>query len=336
MRRSCLALLIAHLLIAAGVASARAEVNEVRIVSTIGLAQFPGLIASQMGFISKRAQALGVEGLVTKYQAVTSGVVVSDLLLSGHADVGVGGNVPLFNLWDKTNGRVKGLAALSEGDMFLISCDPKIKSISDYGSSDRIAMTDLKTTTYAMVLQMEAAKVFGWNDRDKFSKLSVGMSDPDGMGAILSCRTDVKSQMTILPQSTIELSSGKGHVIFSSGELLGHPYTFDAAFTTTDFARANPKATKAVILGLQDAIDFIQQDPKRAADLYVKSQPFPGTKAMLVNLMERKTADHFSFTETPRSTLDFMNFMYKSGSLRKAPVSWKDVWFEDAAAMPGN
>ena len=132
--------------------TARAEVSEVRIVSTIGLAQFPGRVAYEMNFIGTRAATLGVQGLKTSFQAVTSGVVVSDLLLSGHADVGIGGNVPLFNLWDKTNGRIKGIAALSEGDMFLVSCDPKIKSVADYTDNDRIAMTDLKTTTYALSL----------------------------------------------------------------------------------------------------------------------------------------------------------------------------------------
>jgi NitT/TauT family transport system substrate-binding protein len=316
--------------------AAKAEVGEVRIASTIGLAQFPGRVAHEMNFISTRAAALGIQGLKTSFQAVTSGVVVSDLLLSGHADVGIGGNVPLFSLWDKTNGRVKGIAALSEGDMFLVSCDPKIKSIKDYTDNDRISMTDLKTTTYAMMLQMEAAKVFGWENRDKFEKDSVAMSDTDGMGAILSCKTDVKSQMTILPQSTIELKSGKGHVIFSSEDILGHPYTFDAAFGTAEFERANPLVSRAIVLGLKDAIDFIENNPEKAADLYMKEQPFPGTRDVLVDLIKKQTPDHFSFTETPKSTMDFMKFMHDSGSIKKMPSSWKDAWFENIANLPGD
>jgi NitT/TauT family transport system substrate-binding protein len=93
----------------------------------------------------------------------------------------------MFNLWSKTNGRVKGMTALSQGDMFLITCDPGIKSVRDYTNNDRIAMTDLKTTTYAMMLQMKAAREFGWDERGRFEKISVAMSDSEGMGAILSC-----------------------------------------------------------------------------------------------------------------------------------------------------
>src|ERR1700722_2188700 len=203
-------------LLAVNSIAAKAEVANVGIASTIGLAQFPGRLANDLNFIQKRAESLGIADLKVTFQEVTSGVIVSDLFLSGHANIGVGGVVPMFNLWSKTSGRVRGMMAFSEGDMFLMTCDPRIKSVQDYTDNDRIAMTDLKTTTYAMMLQMKAAKEFGWDNRNKFDRISVAMSDPDGMGAILSCRTDVKSQMTILPQSTTEIASGKAHIVFSS------------------------------------------------------------------------------------------------------------------------
>jgi NitT/TauT family transport system substrate-binding protein len=313
----------------------RAEVTSVGIASTIGLAQFPGRVANDLGLIQKRAASLGIPDLKVSYQEVTSGVVVSDLFLSGHASVGIGGNVPMFNLWAKTNGRVKGMMALSQGDMFLIACDPRIKSVRDYTDTDRIAMTDLRTTTYALMLQLKAASEFGWDNRDKFNDISVAMSDPDGMGAILSCKTDVKSQMTILPQSTMELASGRAHVVFSSEDVLGHPYTFDAAFTTTQFKQENPNVYRAVALGLGDAIDFIKNHPDKAAAMYMKDEPFIGTRETLVELIKGQTPDHFSYTETPNSTKSFMDFMYKSGMIKRNIQSWKDVWFDNVWNLPG-
>jgi NitT/TauT family transport system substrate-binding protein len=316
-------------------AAAPAEVNEVGIASTIGLAQFPARLANDLNLIQKRADALGIANLKVRFQEVTSGVIVSDLFLSGHANVGIGGNVPMFNLWSKTNGRVKGMMALSEGDMFLITCDPRIKSVRDYTDNDRIAMTDLKTTTYAMMLQMRAAQEFGWDERSRFEKISVAMSDPDGMGAILSCRTDVKSQMTILPQSTAELASGKAHIVFSSEELLGHPYTFDAAFTTLEFRRDNPKVYQAVTLGLGDAIEFIKDNPEKAADMFMKTEPFIGSRDTLIKLIKGETPDHFSYTDVPKSTEAFTDFMYKAGMIKNQPKSWKDVWFDNVWDLPG-
>lgn len=72
-------------------ASSRAETNQVRIASTYGLAQLPGRLAYEQKFIEKHAKALGIPDLKVTFQPVSSGIVVSDLLLSGNADVGVGG-----------------------------------------------------------------------------------------------------------------------------------------------------------------------------------------------------------------------------------------------------
>ena len=59
---------------------------------------------------------------------------MSDVLLSRNADVGIGGNVPLFTLWDKTSGpqKVRGIMSLSRGNMFLLTVDPRIASMRDF------------------------------------------------------------------------------------------------------------------------------------------------------------------------------------------------------------
>src|SRR4051812_27948905 len=162
------------------IGQAHAETDQVRIASTFGLAQLPGRIAFEKKFIETRAKERGLNVTVS-YQNVASGVVVSELLLSNNADVGVGGNVPLFNLWDKTRGaqKVRGIMAFSQANMFLISSDPRIKTIGDFTDDDRIAMTDVKGTTYSMFLQMAAAKKYGWDQRTKFDNISVAMSNND-------------------------------------------------------------------------------------------------------------------------------------------------------------
>ena len=82
-----------------GSVDVRAETSQVRIASTFGLAQLPGRLAYEMHFIEKHAKRLGLPNLKVTFQPVSSGIVVSDLLLSRNADVGIGGNVPLFTLW---------------------------------------------------------------------------------------------------------------------------------------------------------------------------------------------------------------------------------------------
>lgn len=329
----CLSLLGMFLVIG----QAHAEANQVRIASTFGLAQLPGRIAYEMKFIENRAKERGMDITVT-YQNVSSGNVVSDLLLSGNADIGVGGNVPVFNLWDKTTGaqKVRGIMAFSQANMFLLSADPRIKSIRDFGDKDRIAMTDVKGTTYSMLLQMLAAKEFGWDQRAKLDNLAVGMSNNDAMISLTKGAGEVKSHMTILPHSTMELASGKAHIVLNSKDLLGTAYTTVAAFTTEKFHQDNPKLYEAVVAGLLDAINYINTNTKDAAELYMKREPFIGTADDLLKMMKGETADELKYTAVPNSTKAFMDFMFKSGTLRKTPDSWKDVWFENVWNLPGS
>jgi NitT/TauT family transport system substrate-binding protein len=313
------------------VVDARAETNQVRIASTYGLAQLPGRLAYEMQFIEKHAKRLGLPDLKVTFQPVSSGIVVSDLLLSRNADVGVGGNVPLFSLWDKTSTaqKVRGIMSFSRANMFLLTVDPRIKSMRDFKDTDRIAMTDVRSTTYSMVIQMAAAKEYGWDQRARYDQLTVAMGNNEALAAMLSGRMEVKSHMTILPHSTMELKSGKVRILLNSKDLLGDTYTTVASFATSRFKQENPVAYAAVVAGLQEAIDFINAKPREAAELFIKKEPFTGTLDELVEMMEGKTADELSFNSTPNTTELFTDFMHKSGTLRNRPASWKDIWFEN-------
>jgi NitT/TauT family transport system substrate-binding protein len=319
-------------------ADARAETNQVRIASTYGLAQLPGRLAFEQGFIEKHAKRLGLTDLKVTFQPVSSGIVVSDLLLSRNADVGVGGNVPLFSLWDKTNGaqKVRGIMSFSRANMFLLTVDPRIKTMRDFTDTDRIAMTDVRSTTYSMVIQMAAAKEYGWDQRTRYDQLTVAMGNNEALAAMLSGRMEVKSHMTILPHSTMELKSGKVRILLNSKELLGDPYTTVVSFATTRFKQDNPTAYTAVVAGLQEAIDFITNKPREAAEIFVKKEPFTGTLDELVEMIQGKTADELSFNSTPNTTELFTDFMVKSGTLRNKPASWKDIWFENTWDKAGS
>ncbi len=320
------------------VTSAMAETDRVRIVGTPGLAQFPARLAVERALIEKHVKAQGLPEIKVTYQQVTSGNVVSDLILSGNADVGVGGNVPLFTLWDKTRGsqKVRGIMPFSQGHMFLISSDERIKSLADYTDKDRIAMTGVRSTTYSMLLQMGAAKAFGWEGRAKLDNITVGMGNDDAMLAMLSGKHEVKSHMTIMPHSTMELASGKARVVMNSKDLLGGPYTLIVSFGTEKFKAENPKVYAGVVAALEESIGLFSKQPRETAELYKKLEPVKNTVDELVAMIEGKTPDELQFTSTPKSTQHFTEFMVKSGTLKNQPQSWKDVWFENVWTKPGN
>src|SRR5262249_44030141 len=154
---------------------ARAEVQTVRIGETFGLTHLPSYVVEDLGLIQNHAAKRGLDDVKVVVTRVSNGNVVTDLLLSGNIEVAITGVIPFMVLWDKTRGpgKVRAIASMSECNIFLFSTDPRISTLDDFASTDRIAMTDVKTTTWALLLQMAAAKKFGWEQRHKFEPLSV-------------------------------------------------------------------------------------------------------------------------------------------------------------------
>ncbi len=89
--------------------------------------------------IEKHAARLGAPNVKAKWVNLSGGAQ-TDALLSGGVDVvniGVGN---LLLLWDRTRGGIKGVVATSALLLALISREPKIKTLKDFGSGDKIAV----------------------------------------------------------------------------------------------------------------------------------------------------------------------------------------------------
>ena len=260
---------IAALAISTAETPLRAEVTTIRIGETFGLTHLPSYIMVNEKLIEKEAQALGLGPITVELKQVSNGNVVADLMLSGNVEVAMSGVVPFLALWDKVpaSRQIKGIAALSDANVFLMTADARIQSIKDYGSRDRIAMTDVKTTTWAILLQMAAEKQFGWEERDKFEPISVPMANGEATAAMLSARTEVLSHMTMLPFSAAERETGKIRAILNSKDILGGPYTATMAFTTQKFHDENPKIYRAIAAAYEKAAIFINENTEKAAEI---------------------------------------------------------------------
>ena len=201
-------------------------------------------------------------------------------------------------LWDKTRGpqKVQAIASMSECNVFLFSADPKISSIDDYSPLDRIAMTDVKTTTWALLLQMAAAKKYGWEQRHKFEPLSVAMANGEATAAMLSGKTEVKSHMTMLPFSDVERTTGRIKTVLSSRDVLGSRYSAAVAFSTEKFEPAEIQILSAAISdAFDEAMEFITNNPEEAAKIYNKHEPQKGGVEAVIKMMDPKAPDELQF-----------------------------------------
>ncbi len=264
-RRGALSALAAIGLLASNTAAFAQEKTEISISRQPGILYMPTHIIEKQKLIEKHAARLGLPNITTKWITFSSGGAQTDALLAGGVDILNTGTGNLLLLWDRTKGGVKGIVATSAQPMLLISRDPKIKTIADFGPNDKIAVPTVKVSTQAIVLQMAAAKLWG---ADQFAKLdtnTVQLGHPDAMVAMSNSQHEVRNHFTIPPFQFIELKTVPGaHIVLASPDIMGGPLTQGQFFTTTKFADANPKIIEAVRAASKEAHDFIRSNTSEA------------------------------------------------------------------------
>ena len=317
-------------------APVRAEVDTVRIALPYGLSYLPTYVVVDQQLIQKHAAAAGLGDIKVTFRNMASGPVTSDLILANDADIGMGGWGPMFIMWDKTKGtqKVRGIMPLSASVITMLSIDPRIKTLRDFRDGDKIAISAIKVTDQAVTLQMAAAKEWGWDQRFRLDPLTVSVSNPDAMAALLSGQTEVKNHFTIVPFSVLEEESGKVHKVMTSDEYLTPGSSGATMYASARFHDPNPKLFAAVAAAYEEAIAFIPKDPKTAAEIYVNHEP----QKRPTSWVEKIISDGklISYSSTPRGIKEHADFMFKIGTLKNQPDSWKELFWENVHDKDGS
>jgi NitT/TauT family transport system substrate-binding protein len=339
MQRHSLRNTFTFLLMLLGVAiasPARAESDHVRIVVPYGLAYLPTYIAADRGLIEKYAKAAGLGDIKVTLVHMASGPASSDMLLAGDADLAMGGFGPAFILWDKTRGagKVRIVTPLSSSPIWVLTNDPRIQSIRDFGPNDRIAVSAIKVTAQALALQMAAAKEWGWDQRFRLDSNMISMSNPDGMAMLLSGAGVVRTQAAIIPFSVEEMESGKVHMVMNSEDYLEPGSSIAVLYASAGFHDGSPKLYAATAAAYEEAFDFIHQHPHEAAEIFVAREPqkheLAWTEAMIVN------PKLILYSSTPRGLKKHADFMYAAGTLKTKPDRWQDLVWDNMWSKDGS
>jgi NitT/TauT family transport system substrate-binding protein len=323
-------------LIAFAALPARAEVNTVRIAMPYGLVYLPTYVVVDRHLIEKHAQAAGLGDINVTLRNMASGPVTSDLILANDADIGMGGWGPAFIMWDKTQGaqKVRGIMPLSSSAIVMLSIDPRIKTLRDLQDGDKIGISAIKVTDQAVSLQMAAAKEWGWDQRFRLDPLTISVSNPDGMAALLSGQTEVKNHFTIVPFSVLEEESGKVHRVMTSDDYLTPGSSGSVMYCSARFHDPNPKLYAAVAAAFEEAITLIGQDPKGAAEIYVKHEPQKRDLAWVENIIT--DPKQITYSSTPRGIKEHADFMFRIGTLKHQAESWKELFWENVHDHDGS
>ncbi|MGA7789783.1 MAG: ABC transporter substrate-binding protein [Xanthobacteraceae bacterium] len=323
-------------LMAFSAASASAAENDIRVVGAYGLQFLPTYVAIDQHLIEKHAKALGIVDPKVTFNWVSNGGAINDALISGTSDVGQVPGPALVLFWNRTRGAqaIRGMLAGSEIPPLLITVDPRIKTIDDYTDKDRIAMATVKISSYAIMMQMAAAQHYGWDQRNKFDPLSVQLGFAETMAALLSGGTEIKSTVIVPPYDAELLESGKAHQVLSLDDVLGGHGTLNVFATTEQFHSQNSRGYAAVKAGLIEAIQFINEHPHAAAEIYLKREPSKHNTDWIVNMLDNKKL--VNFTPDPHRFGKLAAFLHKTGAINDEPASWRDLFFDQAAGLDGN
>ena len=301
-----------------------------------GVGFLPLLMMREHGLIEQHAANAGLEGLDVEWLDLGGPSVMNDALISGSVDFIIAGPPGFITLWDRTreNLDVRGVAALSALPMYLNAREAHLDSIDDIAGDDKIAVTAIKVSIPAIIMQMYAAERYGAEEATRFDPYTVSMTHPDGVIAMTAGSSDIAAHYTSPPFHQREQRDPNIRTIQNSNEVMGGATTFTMMSTTNAYRESNPEVVAAVIGALEQAMMMIREDRLGAADILIAARGNAGlTRDELAELLADPDIE---FTTTPQNTMRYATFMHSIGSIENLPESWRDLFFVEIHDSPGS
>jgi NitT/TauT family transport system substrate-binding protein len=284
--------------------------------------------------VEKHAKAAGLGEMRVSWTKLAGPSVINDGLVSGSVHFAATGAPSLITLWDKTNGAVKAVSAMTTYPLYLVTRNPDVKSIKDFTEKDKIAVPSVKVSTQAIVLQMAAARIWGQDQYARLDPLTIGLSHPDALLALTSGTSGVNAHFSTSPFYEQEVKIPGVKTITTSYEILGGRATALVITASSRFREANPKTYRAFFEGLSEAIQTINKDKRAAAKIYLEqAQDKKNTVEDILRVIEDPD---YAYTLRPEKVFQTAEFMNRIGTIKKRPASLRELFFPEAHSLGGD
>jgi NitT/TauT family transport system substrate-binding protein len=313
----------------------RAEARTLRLAQQFGISYLSFPVMRERKLIEKHLETAGLKDIAIDWAQFSNGTVMNEAMISGNLDIAAGGIGPMITIWARTRGNlnVRALAALNSMPLYCNTINPNVRTIKDFTERDRIAMPTVKISIQAVVLQMEAEKVFGMGKHEQLDGLTVSLAHPDALTAMMSGRSEITAHFASAPFQEQELEDQRVRRVLNSYDVIGGPHTFNVAWASNRWREDNPRTASAFLAALEEANAFIARDPAAAVDIWIKAENSKLPPAFLIKLL---TNGENVYTTTPQNTVRFAEFMQRTGAVREKPASWKDMFHPSVHDKPGN
>jgi NitT/TauT family transport system substrate-binding protein len=322
-------------------AGANAETDTVRLLRPIDLSALPLLIMEQERLIERTAEAMGLGRVAVQWRAPDRTGPLEELA-TGQTDFAAADLVPflLAATAEPPSGVVGGgavairaLGAVARRPYVLVTRNPAIRTIRDFGPGDRIAVPALKLSGPAVMLDMAAAQEWGIENRQKLAKLVVAMPDESAATALIAGTGEITAHFSRTPYVDRELAEQAISRVMDSFDIAGvHSGTVLAA--TTRFRDANPELCKAMLSALQQAAEFIEKNPGTAAEIFAemaKDNDIPPE-----DLADMIGDPDLVYAAAPAGVMTVARFMHRIGVLARAPSNWRELFLPESRDLAGS
>jgi NitT/TauT family transport system substrate-binding protein len=258
---------------------------------------------------------------------------VQDAVASGAIDMGPYGLAPLLAAWQNAkdaSGQILAVSGITSLPLSLLSNQPNEQTLADLTPADRIAVPTL-TSPQTYVLEVQSEKTFGQYDRLR-SQL-VALPHADAIAALVASEAGsqsggepadrVTAYFSSPPYTELALRSANVHALFRSSDAMGGKSSFLVLGATRAMIEAHPQLPAIVDQAMDEAARIIQDDPRRAAQIYLTHEPSSTIDAATMETVIRDVKGEFGSAIYGVQTL--ADFMGRHGELKSPPHSWKDI-----------
>lgn len=320
MRRLLLVGLAVFMAVSSGAAKAQ---QEIKIGVGFGISFLPMYIVDEFKLIEKHGKSNGLD-LKTSYHRFSGSGPMQDAIISGAIDMGPLGISAILTVREKARGMPQEMLAISGVTtlpLVLITNQSNVKKLADFKSNDRISMPSI-VSPQMYLLQMQAEKEFGSGQHDRMKPQVISLPHPESLSALVSGSTEVTAYFSPPPFTQAALKSSKVSRVLSSTDIIGKA-SFIIMGAGKKFVDANPKIPEAVAKAVEEAAALIKNDPKQAAEIYLKREPSKMLdQAQMEAILKEYTDDFGSSVHGVQAYADFMG---RLGQLKTPPKSWKEI-----------
>ena len=313
LRRSALSLLAALALLAPGTPARTSPTSDappnVTIAYQPGISYTTLIVMKQRGTLEKQ-----FPGTKFDWRMLSNGATIRDGFLAGQIQIGAGGSTPFLIGWDRGVG-YRLIAAMNEMNLWLMSKDPKIKSVKDLTANSKVGVPG-PDAIQAVALRKAAQDQLG--NAHALDTTFVAIQHPLGVQSLEGGQLD--AHFTSPPFQQEEQDRG-AHIIYKSYEAFGRA-TFNSVYTTDAFAKDHPLFVGAVYRAILETTKFITTHPDETAELLAKDGEMKVTAAQYKKWL---SGPDMTFETTPHGFMKVANYMKSIGLLTKVPTSMHEI-----------